>query len=142
VIEHVAHPDELLRHLKRFLEPGGRLLLTTPNGAYFRNKLPTFSEVKDFEELEGKQFKPDADGHLFLFTPNELAELAKSVGWAVEHLSVWGTPILNGHVLFRVLANRSLMKIAYGVEHLTQHLPLSERKYICFAMSAILRAES
>jgi hypothetical protein len=38
VIEHVAHPDEFLRQLA-----GGVLIVTTPNGAYFRNKLPRFS---------------------------------------------------------------------------------------------------
>ena len=35
IIEHVAHPLDLLRHLKRFLTPAGHLLLTTPNGSYF-----------------------------------------------------------------------------------------------------------
>ncbi len=141
VIEHVAHPAELLKHLKSFLEPGGRLLLTTPNGSYFRNKLPTFSAVKNFDELEANQFKPDADGHLFLFTPKELSQTAASVGLAIEHLSVWGTPLLNGHALFRVFATRSLMKVAYKIESLTQRLPVSGREYFCFAMSAILRSE-
>ncbi len=65
IIEHVAHPLELLGHLKNFLEPGGRLMLTTPNGSYFRNKLPTYSEVQDFSELETRQFMPDVEGHLF-----------------------------------------------------------------------------
>jgi 2-polyprenyl-6-hydroxyphenyl methylase/3-demethylubiquinone-9 3-methyltransferase len=32
VIEHVAHAIDFLRHLTRFLTPGGHILLTTPNG--------------------------------------------------------------------------------------------------------------
>ncbi len=76
IIEHVAHATDLLKQLRRFLCPGGRILLTTPNGAYFRNKLPTHSQIKDFKELESKQLKPDADGHLFLITPGETRQLA------------------------------------------------------------------
>ncbi|MBK6425576.1 MAG: methyltransferase domain-containing protein [Blastocatellia bacterium] len=40
VIEHVAHPDQFLAHLARFLEPQGRIVVTTPNGSFFRNPLP------------------------------------------------------------------------------------------------------
>lgn len=97
VIEHVAHPRDLLRHLKTFLAPGGRLLLTTPNGDYFRNTLPTYSEIVDENELEARQFSPDADGHLFLLTPDELRETSASVGLHVEKLAAWGTPFMSGH---------------------------------------------
>ncbi len=139
IIEHVAHPLELLGHLKNFLEPGGRLMLTTPNGSYFRNKLPTYSEVQDFSELETRQFMPDADGHLFLLTPLELCELAASAGLLVERLSVWGTPMLNGHAGFRYLAGRFFVKVAYLTELLTQRLPSPARARTCAALSATLR---
>jgi 2-polyprenyl-3-methyl-5-hydroxy-6-metoxy-1,4-benzoquinol methylase/glycosyltransferase involved in cell wall biosynthesis len=139
IIEHVAHPLELLRHLKNFLEPGGRLMLTTPNGSYFRNKLPTYSEVRDFAELEKRQFLPDADGHLFLLTPSELCELASSVGLVVERLNVWGTPMLNGHAGFRYFAGRLFVKIAYWTELLTQRLSSPARASSCVALSATLR---
>lgn len=139
VIEHVAHPRELLEHLKNFLEPDGRLLLTTPNGSYFRNKLPTFSEVKNFDELEAQQFKPDADGHLFLLTPRELCQLAESVGLSVERLNAWGTPMLSGHAAFRYLAALPLTKAAYLTELLAQRLPSAARVRACTALSATLR---
>ena len=38
----------MLAHLRRYLRPGGTLMLTTPNGAYFRSKLPTHSQVEDY----------------------------------------------------------------------------------------------
>ncbi|HMF58518.1 MAG TPA: methyltransferase domain-containing protein [Pyrinomonadaceae bacterium] len=139
IIEHVAHPYELLEHLKNFLEPDGRLLLTTPNGSYFRNKLPTYSEIQDFDELETRQFKPDADGHLFLLTPSELCQLAASAGLLVERLNVWGTPMLSGHAAFRYLAGPSLTKAAYSAELLTQRLPSAKRVRVCAALSAILQ---
>ena len=89
VIEHVAHPDELLRTLAGFVAPDGALLLTTPNGRYFRNQLPTFTQIGDPRQLEASQFKPDADGHLFLLTPGELTAMAGDVGLEIEHMLLW-----------------------------------------------------
>ncbi|OLE54016.1 MAG: hypothetical protein AUG51_10355 [Acidobacteria bacterium 13_1_20CM_3_53_8] len=139
VIEHVAHPEDLLNHLKKFLKPEGRILLTTPNGAHFRNNLPTYSEISDFDELESYQFKPDADGHLFLFTPQELSKLAETVGLQIEQISVWGTPMLSGHFGFRFMAGRFLTRAAYKTELLVQHMRSSKRERLCVALSAILR---
>jgi len=62
VLEHLAHTDDFLRHLKRFLTSEGQIVLTTPNGSYFRSNLPTHSMVVDFNALESNQFRPDADG--------------------------------------------------------------------------------
>jgi 2-polyprenyl-3-methyl-5-hydroxy-6-metoxy-1,4-benzoquinol methylase len=41
IVEHVAHTVDFLKQLRRFVAPGGRILLTTPNGSYCRNTLPT-----------------------------------------------------------------------------------------------------
>lgn len=138
VIEHVAHPLDLLQHLKSFLVPGGRILLTTPNGLHFRNRLPTFREISDFGELESRQFMPDADGHLFLFTPEEFCDLAVEAGLKVEQLNLWGTPIISGHSGFRFLASQFLTRIAYQMEALSQKLPVSTRTRLCVTFSAIL----
>ncbi|HEV3470237.1 MAG TPA: methyltransferase domain-containing protein [Pyrinomonadaceae bacterium] len=139
VIEHVAHPGDLLAHLKRFLAPGGRLLLTTPNGSYFRNRLPTYSEVDDPARLEAVQFRPDADGHLFLLTPRELAGLAEAAGLSVERLSAWGTPVLSGHAGLRFLSGPRLTRVAYEAERLAQRLPPAARVRACAQLSAVLR---
>jgi 2-polyprenyl-6-hydroxyphenyl methylase/3-demethylubiquinone-9 3-methyltransferase len=140
VIEHVAHPDELLKHLKTLLSPGGRLLMTTPNGSHLRNKLPTFSQVKDFDSLEAIQFQPDADGHLFLFTSKELAELAKATGYEVEHLSAWGAPLLTGHCGLARFARPSLTSLAYRFENIVQRLPLRDK--LCFSLFAVFKAKT
>jgi len=47
IIEHVAHPDAFLRRLSDLLAPRGVIVLTTPNGEYFRNTLPRFSACDD-----------------------------------------------------------------------------------------------
>jgi 2-polyprenyl-3-methyl-5-hydroxy-6-metoxy-1,4-benzoquinol methylase len=140
VVEHVAHPLDLLVHLKQFLAPQGRLLLTTPNGLHFRNRLPTYAEVSDPGELELRQFKPDADGHLFLLTPRELTDLAAAAGLEVEQLSCWGSPMLSGHCGFRLVAGRIMVKAAYQAERFVQRLSSAKRERICTALTAVLRA--
>jgi 2-polyprenyl-3-methyl-5-hydroxy-6-metoxy-1,4-benzoquinol methylase len=141
VIEHVAHPEDLLRQLRRFLAPGGRILLTTPNGAHFRNRLPTLRQAGDVSELERRQFKPDADGHLFLLTPAELCELAEAANLEVDELNLWGTPLLSGHAGCRIAAGPWATRPAFHAEQLAQHLPLALRQRLCAAMSAVLSAK-
>jgi 2-polyprenyl-3-methyl-5-hydroxy-6-metoxy-1,4-benzoquinol methylase len=140
VIEHVAHPQDLLEHLRTFLAPDGRLLLTTPNGSYFRNRLPTYTEITNEDELEARQFKPDADGHLFLLTPEELNGLAIRAGLRVEKLGVWGTPLLSGHSGFRYLSSGFILRPAFMAEQLTQGFPGKVRKWLCTQLTVLLSA--
>jgi hypothetical protein len=101
--------------------------------------LPTYAEVENFEELEARQFQPDADGHLFLLTPGELCQLAAAAGLLVERLNVWGTPMLTGHAGFRYLAKPFSVKAAYSSELLIQRLPSALRARGCAALTATLR---
>jgi 2-polyprenyl-3-methyl-5-hydroxy-6-metoxy-1,4-benzoquinol methylase len=138
VLEHVAHTDAFLRHLKGFVAPGGHLMVTTPNGAYMRNKLPTHSQIDDFAALETHQFKPDADGHLFLITPLELCQLANEAGFQIDRINLWGTPLLNGHCKLALLSGRACTGPAYVGELLAQKLPSRLRQSLCCAISAVL----
>jgi 2-polyprenyl-3-methyl-5-hydroxy-6-metoxy-1,4-benzoquinol methylase len=140
IVEHVAHTVDFLKQLKRFVAPGGRILLTTPNGSYFRNKLPTHSMIEDFEALARDEFKPDADGHLFLITPAEMMDLASQAGLLVERLSLWGTPLLTGHMGIARLASRSWCRPSHYAERLTQKLPLAFQAKFCFSLSVVLIA--
>lgn len=103
LIEHVAHGKELVAHLKRFLAPGGALLITTPNGAYFRSRLPTYGQIKDFASLEARQFQPDADGHLYLYTPSELQAVLAGCGFRDVRIELAITPWISGGAGFRFL---------------------------------------
>src|SRR5271163_3374633 len=75
IIEHVAHPDEFLLKTAQLVKPGGYIVMTTPNGAYFQNSLPKFSDCTDPSIYEAVQFKPNSDGHIFLLHPQELKTL-------------------------------------------------------------------
>lgn len=138
VVEHVAHTDLFLRHLARFLTPDGRIFLTTPNGSYFRNRLPTHSMVEDFAALESAQFKPDADGHLFLITPAELTAIAHQAGLRPLEIDLMAIPVITGHCGFSILHYRHLARLCYWFETHSRRLPFWLREKICFSMAAIL----
>lgn len=73
IVEHVAHPDHFFVKICQMLKPGGFIIATTPNGEYFRNRLPKFSDCQCPSFYERMQFKPDANGHIFLLhTPGSL----------------------------------------------------------------------
>jgi 2-polyprenyl-3-methyl-5-hydroxy-6-metoxy-1,4-benzoquinol methylase len=138
VIEHVAHTEKFIRHLARFLTPNGRMFLTTPNGSYFRSRLPTHSMIDDFDALESEQFKPDADGHLFLLTAAELTAIAHDAGLRVVELDLMASPFITGHCGFSLINSRHLARLCYSLESRSRRLPFWIRKKLCFSMSAIL----
>lgn len=139
ILEHVAHTVDFLKQLRRFLNPDGRAMITTPNGAFFRNRLPTWSQVEDFTALESQQFKPDADGHLFLITPQELDQLGREAGFTIERMYVWGSPFLTGNAGLHRFAGPGMAKLARWGESAVQWLPATLRSQICTAQVAILR---
>src|SRR5205085_3021250 len=96
IIEHVAHPDEFLEKIADFAKPQGFLVLTTPNGAYFRNRLPRFSECRDPSKFEARQFEPNADGHIFLLDPEELERLAEAARLELLQLRLFSTFLTHG----------------------------------------------
>lgn len=83
IIEHVAHPEELLASAHANLKSGGVLILTTPNGAEYGSGLPTYSQVLAepgrLEQLIPKQFH--WGDHLFLYTEAELRGLLDRAGF-------------------------------------------------------------
>lgn len=123
IIEHVAHPDEFLAYSARLVKPGGYVVMTTPNGAYFRNALPKFSEFVDPGVFRTAQFRPDADGHIFLLHPDEIQPLASRAGLEVDEIALFTNPLTSGFLktgwLLRVLP-RSVVAV---LESATQNIP-------------------
>lgn len=91
VIEHVAHPDRFLERVAGLVKPGGYVFMTTPNGEYFRNGLPRFSECTDPNRYEALQFRPNSDGHIFLLHSDEVQSLCDSSGLQLVDCSVFST---------------------------------------------------
>ena len=123
IIEHVAHPDEFLAKTAQLVKPGGYIVMTTPNGAYFRNRLPRFSDCADPTVYEAVQFKPNSDGHIFLLHPDEIQSLASSAGLEVEKASLFTNPLTNGHMKMELLLRALPRTLISSIEVATQYLP-------------------
>lgn len=117
IIEHVAHPDLFLERIARLVLPGGFVIMTTPNGSYFRNALPRFSDSEP-DRNEAMQFKPDSDGHLFHLPPDELLGLARQAGLLVRRLQLFMNPLTRG----ALKTDRLLLLLPKQVADLTEWL--------------------
>ena len=123
VTEHVAHPDDFLRRVASMVRPGGHVIMSTPNGAYFKNPLPRFTECADPARFEAGQFKPNADGHIFLLWPDEVRALAVRAGLEVERQVLFTTPLTNGHMKTETLLRWLPRRLVFALEHAAGVLP-------------------
>lgn len=139
IIEHVAHPDEFLAKCGSLVKPGGHIIMTTPNGEYFRNSLPKFSDCPDPSQFESTQFGPNSDGHIFLIHADELDGFAKNAGLTLVKTDFFTNPLTNGHVktetLLRVLP-KSIVNLA---ESVSQRIPQRLARPIQVHMAAVFR---
>lgn len=139
VIEHTAHPDQFLYQVASLVKPGGYLLVTTPNGEYFMNKLPKFSDCPDSSIYENIQFKPNSDGHIFLLHLDEVRKLSQSVGLKIVSLKLITNPLTNGHVkLWMVLKFFPKAAIDF-IEQVTKAFPLCLSKKINTTMCVLFQ---
>jgi len=124
IIEHVAHPDDFLLKMAQLVKPGGYIVMTTPNGAYFRSTLPKFSDCPDPSVYEVVQFKPNSDGHIFLLHPDEIEPLASRAHLEVQEVALFTNPLTNGHMktelLLRVLPRSLVNAIEAAVQCLSE----------------------
>lgn len=82
VFEHLFEPQQAARELLRVLRPGGLLLVTVPNVAYWRHRLDLavrgrWDPAGDAESVR----KPWRDPHLRFFTAPTLRAMLEQVGY-------------------------------------------------------------
>ena len=88
--------DKLLKNISNLVREKGYIILTTPNGEFFSNKLPKFSDCDDPTVFENEQFKPNSDGHIFLLHFDEIKELAAKSGFTVTEHTYFNNPMTIG----------------------------------------------
>jgi 2-polyprenyl-6-hydroxyphenyl methylase/3-demethylubiquinone-9 3-methyltransferase len=101
IIEHLVYPDRLLLQLKKKLKPGGRLVVTTPNGEYVKNNLPSYNQLGDPKMWEHMQFTADGDGHFYAYRREELVDIFNNAGLSQVRGSFFESPFISGHMKVR-----------------------------------------
>lgn len=119
----MAHPDEFLSKVACLVRPGGYILMTTPNGAYFRNTLPKFTDCPDPSVFEPIQFKPDSNGHIFALHTDEVRSFAKKAALAVDKLVLFTNPLTAGHLKLGLILQILPTRMVEYIEKLTERIP-------------------
>jgi 2-polyprenyl-6-hydroxyphenyl methylase/3-demethylubiquinone-9 3-methyltransferase len=128
IIEHLVYPADLLGRLRSWLRPGGRLVVTTPNGEYFRNSLPRFAEIGDPARYDGMQHSADADGHFFAYWGDELAGLFVAAGLHDPEVRYFETPWISGHAKARYLHPWLPVALLRALDRITLRVPILGRR--------------
>jgi len=79
-IEHIWAPDETLKEIYRILKPNGRLLLSTPNQAYWRYRIYMFLNGA-VPKTEGTPNEPWRFSHIRFFNRKILKTLLSLTGF-------------------------------------------------------------
>ncbi len=87
VLEHVRHPEELLRELRAVLAPGGRVLVSVPNFGHWYPRFRVASGTFDYDR-RGILDR----GHVRFFTRKGFERVLHRSGWHVLRSDVTGLP--------------------------------------------------
>jgi len=128
IIEHLVYPVELLQRLKTLLKPGGRLVVTTPNGDYIKNALPSYRELGNPKDWEYMQFTADGDGHFFAYRSEELVDIFGASCFADVQSKYFETPFISGHMKLRYLHRFIPIFILRVADRLLLALPWVRKK--------------
>lgn len=139
IIEHVAHPDDFLRFIACFIKQGGYIVMTTPNGEYFRYGGRRFTACKDPSKFEHIQFGPNSDSHIFLLYLDEVSGLAQKAGLSVIETRLFTNPLTNGHIKLEMLLKIIPSRWADSFEKFTYSLPVLLKRKICNTIAILFR---
>lgn len=128
IVEHLIHPLEFTKRLAGWLKPGGRLVVTTPNGEYIKNDLPRFSELGDSAKHEDRQFTADGDGHFFAYSAAELVQVFEGSGLKRLTVRYFETPFISGHMKVRYLHTMVPLSILGFCDRLALYLPVAAKR--------------
>jgi SAM-dependent methyltransferase len=116
IFEHMLHdPLHMLIEIRRVLEEGGSLLLTTPNVASF-TAVARILEQSGNPQLYSK-YAPEI-GHMREYTPKELREAVESAGFEVVNLFTDVIPGYGTDVRMKAFLERNQYSAAYRGEQL------------------------
>jgi 2-polyprenyl-3-methyl-5-hydroxy-6-metoxy-1,4-benzoquinol methylase len=121
IIEHIFDTETFVEDLLRVLQPGGRLILSTPNLASWINRVslllgqqPFFTELGVRKSNWGSFLRKPGEpaGHIRNFTPSGLRHLLVSCGWTFESLHGAGLIVSKALRPFDRLVSHALPSLA------------------------------
>ncbi len=139
VIEHVAYPDRFLKSVARLVRPGGYIVMTTPNGEYFRNNLPRYSDCPDPSQYESRQFGPNGEDHIFLLHLDEVHKFAHKAGLAVREIKLFSNPLTQGHIGLENVLRVLPLSWVERIEGMSSHLPFAVQQKLCTGTAVLLQ---
>ena len=128
IIEHLVYPEKMVNTLKKMLKPGGKLIVATPNHAYLKCTLPSFTELGNPKDWEEKQFTADGDGHFFAYTAEELKTIFDQCEIHNIDCRLFETPFISGHMKLRYLHKLLPFKLLKLLDSITLALPFLQKR--------------
>lgn len=93
-IEHVFEPEKVLKEVKRVLKPGGRVIISCPNMAFWIYRWH-YLKTGTIPHTEGHQCEPWQTGHIRFFNSKILARLLKKTGFKPTKIRGASKPGMN-----------------------------------------------
>lgn len=99
IVEHLTRcPHIMMLNINSWLRPGGRVVLTTPNGSQFDNPLRTKPKMPAYRYSSYSR-------HNYVFNMANLCNLAEVCGFEVERSEYWSPYLRTGMAkLYRILS--------------------------------------
>lgn len=116
VLEHLLRPDRAAREIARVLAPGGTLIATVPNTAYWRRRLDAllgrWHPMGDALSVS----QPWRDPHLRFFTRGTLGAMLAATGFADVRVSGHGGGVVRELPLVRGLGHGGVSRTYQRLE--------------------------
>jgi SAM-dependent methyltransferase len=96
VLEHLMNPIASAAEIRRVLRPGGLLVATVPNAAYWirRVELGFLGRFNPYGDAQSKD-EPWRDPHVRFFTPRTLASMMRKAGFTEVSVAAESHPVFS-----------------------------------------------
>jgi SAM-dependent methyltransferase len=129
IVEHIVDTESFLREIRRILQPGGALILSTPNILWWKHRVALlagrYPDALDYRTRYGTDF-----GHVRIFTPKLMRELLLETGF--EGVQVVGKRLGSISSL-----SSGPVRLAQALDALADRLPSLSDHLIAFARKPV-----